>query len=106
MAPNLTPSTHDLIQDMIDNKSRGEALKDDGIANIARCSARTVRRTRPNLLAFGSTRALSNGAGRPKPISPHMLTALYDRLSVKPSMNLNDMADFLREEFDVQRDAI
>ena len=101
MAPNLAPSTHDLIRNMINSKSQGEALTDDEIARIARCSARTVRHVRSNLRVFGSTRAPSNSAGRPKTISPLMLTALYDRLSVKPSMTLNDMAVFLREEFDV-----
>ena len=83
MAPNLPPSTRDLIQNMIGSKSHGEALEDNKIARIVRCSARTVRHIRSNLLVFGSTSAPSNGAGRPKTISPHMLTALYDRLSVK-----------------------
>ena len=90
-----------LIRNMINSKSQGEALKHDEIARIASSSARTVRRIRFNLLVFGSTRAPSTGAGRSKTISPPILSALYDRLSVNPSMTLNNMAVFLREEFDV-----
>ena len=62
MAPNLARSTHDLARYMINSKSQGEALKDDEIASIARCSARTVRYIRSNLRVFGLTRAPSNSA--------------------------------------------
>jgi transposase len=102
MAPNLALSKHVLIQNMISSKLQDdEALKDDDIAKIADCSDRAVRRIRSNLLLFGSTKAPSNGAGRPKTITPPMLTALYDQLSIDPCMHLSDMAAFLRKEFDV-----
>jgi hypothetical protein len=81
MAPNLALSKHILIQNMISSKLQDEqALKDDDIAKIADCSDRAVRRIRSNLLLFGSTKVSSNGAGRPKTITPPMLTALYDQL--------------------------
>ena len=54
-----------------------------------------------NLLLFGSTKAPSNGAGRPKTITPPVLTALYDLLALNPCMRLEDMAAFLGKEFDV-----
>jgi transposase len=109
MAPNLALSTHDLIQNIISSKFQGDkALKDDDIAKIADCSDRTVRHIRSNLLLFGSTRALSNGARRPKTITPPILTALHDQLALDPCMRLNDMAAFLRKEFnaDVTRFSI
>lgn len=41
-----------LIQNTINSKSQDETLKDDEIARIASCSARTVRRIRFSLLVF------------------------------------------------------
>ena len=102
MSPNLALSKHVLIQNMINTKLQDdEALKDDDIAKIADCSVCAVRRIRSNLLLFGSTKAPSNGAGRPKAITPPMLTALYDQLSIDPCMRLSDIAAFLQKEFNV-----
>src|SRR5438034_351256 len=102
MAPNLALSKHELIKDIIDSKLQGDkAPTDDETAKTASCSARSVRHIRSNLLLFGSTKAPSNGAGRPKTITPPMLTALYDQLALNPCMRLEDMAAFLRIEFDV-----
>jgi hypothetical protein len=82
MASNLALSKHVLIQDMISSKLQDdEALKEVDIAKAAECTDRTVRRIRSNLLLFGSTKAPSNGAGRPKTITPPMLTALHDRFA-------------------------
>lgn len=70
-------------------------------ANIARCSTRTIRRHRQNVL-YGSTKAPSNGAGRPKTITPPTLTALCDKLAITPCMRLEDMVAFLHSEFEVE----
>src|SRR6266516_7526619 len=87
---------------MISSKLQDDkALKDDDIAKIAECSDRTVRRIRSNLLLFGSTKAPSNGAGRPKTITFPMLTALHGQLTIDPCMRLSDMAAFLQKKFDV-----
>ncbi|KAK4453047.1 hypothetical protein QBC34DRAFT_376501 [Podospora aff. communis PSN243] len=102
MAPNLTLHKRVLIQSIVNSKLQGDDdLKDDEIADVAGCSARAVRRIRSNLLRFGTMTAPPNGAGRPKTIDPPMLTALCDQLSLNPCMRLEDMADFLRSEFDV-----
>ena len=53
-------------------------LKDDDIARTAGCSDCTLRNIRSNLLRFGSTKAPSNGPGRPKTFTPLMVTTLYD----------------------------
>ena len=101
MAPNLADSQHQVIRDMILSKSEGDkSLKDGEIANAANCSTRTVRHIRSNLLLFGSTKAPPNGSGRPKSISPPMLTALLDKLGSDPCMRLQDMAAFLNDEFE------
>lgn len=102
MAPNLAFYKRVLIQSITDCKLQGDdGPIDDEIAEIADCTARAVRRIRSNLLRFGTTTALPNSAGRPKTIAPPMLTALYDQLSLNPCMRLEDMADFLQNEFDI-----
>src|SRR6516162_10157123 len=103
MAPNLALSTHELTQNIINSKLQGDqGPTDDQTAKIARCSTRSIRRHRQNHLTFGSTKAPSNGAGRPKTITPSMLTALCDKLAILPCMRLEDMVDFLRGEFEVE----
>jgi hypothetical protein len=101
MAPNLALHKRVLIQSIIDSKLQGDdGPKDDEIAEITGCTARAVRRIRSNLLRFGTTTAPPNGAGLPKTIAPPMLTALYGQLSLNPCMGLEDMAAFLRKDFD------
>jgi hypothetical protein len=83
LAPNLALSRHILVQNMISSTLQDDkVLKDDDIAKIADCSDRAVRRIRSNVLLVGSTKAPSSGAGRPKTITPPMLTALYNQLAV------------------------
>ena len=102
MAPNLALHKHIIIQSIISSKLQGDDdPEDDEIAEIAGCTDRAVRRIRSNLLRFGLTTAPPNDAGRPKTVAPPMLTALYDQLSLNPCMWLEDMAEFLRNEFDV-----
>jgi hypothetical protein len=77
MAPNLALSQHVLIQSIIESKLQGEEAPTDKLtAKLATCSLRAVRRYR--------SKAPSNGSGRPKIITPHMLTTLHDQLSIRP----------------------
>lgn len=102
MAPNIALAQRRLIEDAIYVKLRGgNAPTDEDIAKIAASTTRTVRRNRSNLFRFGTTRAPSNGAGRPKTITPNMLTALRDQLVLNPCMRQRDMVAFLLKEFDV-----
>lgn len=102
MAPNLAHAQLDMLHDMLSGKSQGEhTLTDAQIAEAIPCSTRTVRHARSNLLLYGSTRAPSNGGGRPSSISPLMLTALFDELDRDPCMCQRDMASFLSREFKV-----
>ena len=97
MAPNLAPSQHDLIRDMIlDNK-----LKAYEMANIAECSERSIKAIRSNVHYFGTTKAPFNGRGRPRSITSPMLEALCEHLLEKPELYLEEMALFLGDEFKV-----
>ncbi len=103
MAPNLAVSTHEFTENIIQSKLQGDqAPTDEQTASIARCSARTIRRHRRNVLLYGSTKAPSNGAGRPKTVKPPMRSALHDKLAIVPSMRLKEMVAFLRGEFEVE----
>ncbi len=82
MAPNLAESQHAEIRDMILSKS----LKAAQIAEVAGCSARSIRAIRSNLHFFGTTRAPSNGVRRPQSITPPMLDALCEHLLEKPEL--------------------
>jgi transposase len=103
MAPNLAVATHELTESVIKSKLQGDrGPTDEQTARIARCSARTIRRHRRNVLLYGSTKAPSNGAGRHKSVKPPMRSALHDKLAIKPSMRLKDMVTFLSGEFEVE----
>ena len=51
MALNLTPSQHEVLQHMITNGS----LEEEAMADITKCSSRTIRTLRANLCRYGST---------------------------------------------------
>jgi transposase len=97
MAPNIAKSQHDLIRDMILDRS----LTQVEMANAAGCSERTIRNIDTNMRLFGDTRAPANGAGRRRLITPPMLAALCDRLLEKTGLFRDEMAVFLYDEFNV-----
>lgn len=97
MAPNLAASQHDQIRDMILSKS----LTDTQIADVAGCSTRSIRAIRSNLRCFGTTKAPSNGVGRPRCLTPPMRQALRVYLLDKPDRYLHELANLLQDDFDV-----
>jgi len=97
MAQNLAQSQHAVIRDMILSKSLNAAQT----AEVAGCSDRSVRAIRSNLRYFGSTRAPSNGVGRPRSVTRPMLDALCEHLLEKPNLYQDEMAVFLWDEFEV-----
>ncbi|KFY17796.1 hypothetical protein V492_00383 [Pseudogymnoascus sp. VKM F-4246] len=97
MAPNLAPSQHDLISDMILDKK----LKTNKMADIAGCSERSIKAIRSNIHYYGTTKAPPNGGGRPRSMTLLMLETLCDHLLEKPELYLEEMAVFLWDEFDV-----
>jgi len=59
------------------------------------------KRIRSNLRSFGATKALSNGVGRPRSITPPILDTLREYLLENPELYLDKMAVFLWDEFEV-----
>lgn len=92
MAPNLAPSQHDQIRDMI----VGQSLTNPQMADVAGSSIRTIKSIRANLRCFGNTKAPRNGCGRPRSLTPPMLDALCEHLLEKPDLYLDEMAVFPR----------
>jgi predicted transcriptional regulator len=95
MAPNLAPSKHELIYDMIHS---GE-LSMNEMAQAAGCNKSTISRISSNIRMFGSVKAPPIKGGRPRNITPVMLEALCDHLIEKPALYLDEMAVFLWDEF-------
>ena len=69
------------------------------IADVIGCSERSVFSIQSNLRHFGSTKAPSNGVGRPRSITPPMLDALCEYLLEKPDLYRDEMVLFLLDEF-------
>lgn len=97
MAPNLAPSQHDLIRDMI----LDQILTTREMADAAGCSERSIKAIRSNLRYFGSTNAPPNGGGGCRSITPQMLEVLKEHLLEKPELYLEEMAVFLWDEFEI-----
>jgi transposase len=97
MAPNLAESQHAVISDM----SQSKLFKANEIAEVAGCHPRSIYRIKKNLRCFGSTKAPSNGVGRPRSITPLMLDALCKHLLEKPGLYQDEMVDFLWIYFQV-----
>ncbi|GCB25593.1 hypothetical protein AAWM_08478 [Aspergillus awamori] len=96
MAPNLAPSQHELIRDMILSRSLTTAQ----MAGVANCSERSIRHIRSNLRLFGSVKTPPIKAGRPRTVTPPMLEALCEYLLTKPDLYLDEMATILWDEFE------
>jgi transposase len=97
MAPRLARSQLALIEATMHDTS----LNDEQRAEIGECTTRTIRRIRSNTCCFGSPKAPSNGAGRPRSITPPMLDALCERLIEKPYLYQDEMVVFLWDEFEI-----
>jgi hypothetical protein len=100
MAPNLAESQHAQIHDML--LSNCPPVE---IANAVGCSKRSVFAIKSNFRSFGSTKAPSNGVGRPQSITPPMLEALCEHLLGKPGLYQNEMELFLLDEFKTCNDS-
>lgn len=72
------------------------------IADVVGCSERFVFAIQSNLRHFGSTKAPSNGVGRPRSITPPMLDALCEYLLEKPNLYRDEIVLFLLDEFNTR----
>lgn len=97
MAPRLAVSKLETIRDMIISQS----LTTSQMAEAAGCSKRSIITISANLRMFGDVRAPLIPGGRPRVITPIMLESLCDHLLEKPDLYLDEMAEFLFDEFKV-----
>jgi transposase len=96
MAPRLAPSQLVMIRGMISSKS----LTTSQMAEAAGCSKLSIITISTNLNVWRRPSPLIPG-GRPRMITPVMLEALCEHLLEKPGLYLDEMAEFLHDEFDV-----
>ena len=94
MAPNISEIQHFFLRDLILDSN----LKDDDIARRVKTTERTVRRARSNLIDFGSTRAPSNGRGRPRKITEAFKADLFDWVTENPTAFTQEMASHMSQE--------
>lgn len=97
MAPRLAASQLEFIHDMI---SSG-LLSTSQMSEAAGCSKRSIIDICSKLRLFGNVRAPPNRGGRPQIITSTMLDALRELLQERPDLYLDEMVDFLWEEFHV-----
>lgn len=99
MAPNLAIAQREQIYAMI----QAGHLTAAQMADVVGCSKRSVKAIRSNIRAFGSpTAPITAPAGRSRIITPVMFDALKEMLLGKPDRQLDELAAFLQEEFDVE----
>ncbi len=79
----------------------GRSLTNRQIASVARCTTRSVQNIQSNLRCFGTTKAPLNWVGRPRTITPPMLSALLEHLLEKPDQYQDKIVVFLYNEFGV-----
>jgi transposase len=97
MAPHLAQSQRSQLHVMI----RSNSLSDKDIANVVTCSTRTVRSARASHGIFGSVSAPKNVHGRRSSIPSHVLAALLDHLLTKPDLYLDEMVDFVWDQYEL-----
>ena len=95
MALKLPISAHTRIRCMIENGG----LTNRQIAIHAKCSTNAVKAIKRNVRDFGSTMRPSHRGGRPLSISAMMRAALFAHLDKHPGLYLEEMVDYLWNEF-------
>ena len=99
MAPNLAAAQREQIHAMI----QAGHFTADQIAQVAGCSSRSVKAIRSNVRAFGNPSApFTAPIGRSRIITPVMFDALKELLLGKPDRQLDELAAFLQDDFDVE----
>lgn len=97
MARHLDSRQHRMAVHMI----RSKRLSNPQIAQIAKCSERSVTELRKKLRLYGTAKPHLVHAGRPPSITPLMFEALCDHLTEKPGLYIKEMAVFLWDEFNI-----
>jgi transposase len=97
MAPRLAPSQLVMIRDMINSRS----LTTLEIAEAASYSKRSIITISNNLRMFSDVRAPLIAGDRPRMITLLMLETLCEHLLEKPDLYLDEIAEFLYNEFEL-----
>jgi hypothetical protein len=79
---------------------RSASLTDEEIAAVANRSMRQVRSARTNHQIPGSLGATKNTRGRRSSVPPQVLTALLDHILTKLDLYLDEIADFLWDQYE------
>ena len=98
MAPKLSESQHALISDMLQS---GRSFKAHQIAEVARCTARSVYTKKSKIQQYGSSKVPYDVGGRPRDITSSMFNALCKHWVTHPHLYHDEMARFLLDEFDI-----
>jgi hypothetical protein len=77
------------------------SLSDKNITDVVNCSTRTVRIAPANHRIFGNVNAPNNVRGRRSSIPSHVLTVLLDHLLIKPDLYLDEMVDFVWDQYEL-----
>lgn len=98
MARNIDSWQRKMITHMTCSKNR---LTTSQMAKVAQCSERSITKIRKNLRLFGSARSPQVSVSRQPSIAPIMFDGLCDHLAEKPGLYVEEMAIFLRDEFNI-----
>lgn len=103
MAPRLLKIQRTELEQVIVQKLEGrEVITDEEIAHtIGRCTARSVRYARSNILQHGTIDAPRQATAWPGSMTENMWLALQDKLSWDPCMSQQDMDDFVNKKYRV-----
>lgn len=101
MAPRLLKIQRTELENVIISKLQGEeVITDEAIAKtIGRCTVRTVRNARLNILKYGTIDAPRRAVAWPGDVTENMWLALRNRLNRHPCMTQQDMADFINKMY-------
>jgi arginine repressor len=98
MAPTLEAAKHDLLRDLILEAK----FSASDIANLVKCSKRTVNRARSNLRCYESTKASFSSGGRRSKIPSPVRLALRKHLLNNPTLHQKDLIPFLKERYGIE----
>lgn len=98
MARNQDSWQYKIIVHKIISKKR---LTISQMANLAKCSERSITNTRKNIRLFGSPNSPTITPGPPPSITPVTLEVFCDHLAEIPGLYVEEMGNFLWDEFKV-----
>lgn len=104
MAPKLSRIERKELEITIISKFKGNRkITDEEIARIfPRCTTRTVRNARSNIMRYGTIDRPSKPFGRPAEVTENMWMAIWHELRRRPSLSQQAQADFLYKLYGIR----